>query len=109
MITALYRVLHLLGWWRLSGCFRHQSERPDEGAGWPPARRTNRPRRPSGLNRRVNHLRSVSSDAGMTTAEYAVGTVAAVAFAVVLFKVVQSPAVHSALASVVTGALHVKM
>lgn len=45
-------------------------------------------------------------DAGMTTAEYAVGTVAAVAFAVVLYKVVRSPAVSSALSSIVRSALH---
>ncbi|UQX88142.1 DUF4244 domain-containing protein [Jatrophihabitans telluris] len=45
-------------------------------------------------------------EAGMTTAEYAVGTVAAVAFAAVLFKIVQSPAVQSALSHIVTSALH---
>ncbi len=45
-------------------------------------------------------------DAGMTTAEYAVGTVAAVAFAAVLYKVVRSPAVSSALSSIVQSALH---
>ncbi len=45
-------------------------------------------------------------DAGMSTAEYAVGTVAAVAFAVVLYKVVRSSAVSSALASIVQSALH---
>lgn len=45
-------------------------------------------------------------DSGMTTAEYAVGTVAAVAFAVVLYKVVRSPAVSSALSSIVQSALH---
>ena len=45
-------------------------------------------------------------DAGMSTAEYAVGTVAAVAFAVVLYKIVRSPAVSSALSSIVTSALH---
>lgn len=45
-------------------------------------------------------------DRGMTTAEYAVGTVAAVAFAVVLYKIVQSPAVSSALSSIVQKALH---
>jgi hypothetical protein len=60
------------------------------------------------LHQVVNRTRR-AADGGMTTAEYAVGTVAAVAFAVVLFKVVQSPAVHSALAAVVTGALHVHM
>lgn len=41
----------------------------------------------------------------MTTAEYAVGTVAAVAFAVVLYKVVRSPAVSSALSSILRSAL----
>lgn len=46
------------------------------------------------------------ADAGMSTAEYAVGTVAAVAFAVVLYKVVRSPAVSSALSSIVNHALH---
>jgi hypothetical protein len=45
-------------------------------------------------------------EAGMSTAEYAVGTVAAVAFAVVLYKIVRSPAVSSALSSIVTSALH---
>jgi hypothetical protein len=45
-------------------------------------------------------------DLGMTTAEYAVGTVAAVGFAVVLYKVVRSPAVSSALSSIVESALH---
>jgi hypothetical protein len=42
----------------------------------------------------------------MTTAEYAIGTVAAVAFAAVLYKVVRSPAVADALSSVVQSALH---
>jgi len=46
------------------------------------------------------------SDAGMSTAEYAVGTVAAVAFAVVLYKVVRSDAVSSALSQIVRSALH---
>lgn len=45
-------------------------------------------------------------DRGMSTAEYAVGTVAAVAFAVVLYKVVRSAAVSSALSSIVNKALH---
>lgn len=48
----------------------------------------------------------VAADAGMSTAEYAVGTVAAVAFAVVLYKIVRSDAVSSALSSIVTSALH---
>lgn len=45
-------------------------------------------------------------DAGMTTAEYAVGTVAACAFAAVLLKVVSSQDVLDLLTSVVTRALH---
>lgn len=133
MITALYRLLDLLGRWRptlppqlfqrafgpllrVIDPFEATTDpfeatvRPSDG----PARSTGsarppRMRRRTHSARRGTHLRAVRSDAGMTTAEYAVGTVAAVAFAVVLFKVVQSPAVHSALAAVVTGALHVQM
>jgi hypothetical protein len=61
------------------------------------------------LRRAARRLRarvSTAIDAGMTTAEYAVGTVAAVAFAVVLYKIVRSDAVSSALSSVVQHALH---
>jgi hypothetical protein len=46
-----------------------------------------------------------SAEAGMTTAEYAVGTLAACAFAAVLLAVVRSGAVKSALASVIASAL----
>lgn len=42
----------------------------------------------------------------MTTAEYAVGTVAAVAFAAVLYKIVRSPAVSAMLTSIIHSALH---
>ena len=45
------------------------------------------------------------AEAGMTTAEYAVGTLAACAFAAVLLAVVRSGTVKSALASVITAAL----
>jgi hypothetical protein len=38
-------------------------------------------------------LQSSGSDAGMTTAEYAVGTVAACGFSGVLYKVITSPEV----------------
>jgi hypothetical protein len=58
------------------------------------------------LRRASLRLRRIGEDAGMTTAEYAVGTVAAVAFAAVLYKVVRSPAVSSALASMIESALH---
>jgi Protein of unknown function (DUF4244) len=44
-------------------------------------------------------------DAGMNTVEYAVGTLAAVAFAGVLFKVVTSEPVQAALSAIVQRAL----
>lgn len=45
------------------------------------------------------------SDRGMTTSEYAMGTIAACAFAAVLYKVVNSAAVQDALQSLIKGAL----
>ncbi|MGV1010428.1 MAG: DUF4244 domain-containing protein [Dermatophilaceae bacterium] len=48
-----------------------------------------------------------SRETGMTTAEYAVGTLAAVAFAATLLAVVKSGAVHSALTAIITAALDV--
>jgi len=50
-------------------------------------------------------LRTEAADAGMSTAEYAVGTLAAVAFAGVLLKVVTSGSVQSALTAVIDRAL----
>ena len=47
----------------------------------------------------------LAHDRGMSTAEYAVGTIAAVAFAGVLYFVVTSDAVSSALTSIVVDAL----
>lgn len=44
-------------------------------------------------------------DDGMNTAEYAVGTIAAVAFAGILLKVVTSPTVEAALSSIIQRAL----
>ena len=46
-------------------------------------------------------------DAGMTTAEYAVGTLAACAFAAVLMAVVRSGAIKSALVGLITSALSI--
>nr|WP_322752925.1 DUF4244 domain-containing protein [Frankia sp. Cas3] len=46
-------------------------------------------------------------DAGMSTAEYAVGTVAAVGFAAVLYAVIHSPATRTLLANVVSRALSI--
>lgn len=54
----------------------------------------------TGLGRLIRRV-----DDGMSTAEYAVGTIAAVAFAGVLFKVVSSPAVRAALTALVARAL----
>jgi len=58
----------------------------------------------AGLRERSRRLRGLRS-VGMTTAEYAVGTLAAVAFAAVLLAVVKSGAVMSALTSIITTAL----
>ncbi|MFB8025230.1 DUF4244 domain-containing protein [Streptomyces sp. NPDC056465] len=52
--------------------------------------------------------RRVGFDRGMTTSEYAVGTIAACAFAAVLYKVVTSGAVLSALQSLIKDALDAK-
>ena len=57
-----------------------------------------------GLRGAIRRLR-LAGEAGMSTAEYAVGTIAAVAFAGVLLKVVTSPAVQSALSVILTKAL----
>lgn len=48
-----------------------------------------------------------AADAGMTTAEYAVGTLAACAFAVTLLAVVRSGAIKSALSALITSALSI--
>ncbi|GAA2694635.1 hypothetical protein Apa02nite_038120 [Actinoplanes palleronii] len=50
-------------------------------------------------------LRTEAADAGMSTAEYAVGTLAAVAFAGILLKVVTSAGVQNALSALITKAL----
>jgi hypothetical protein len=71
-------------------------------------------RRRQGTNRlyrrlgdlRSRHRGSLQDDEGMTTAEYAVGTVAACAFAAVLLKVVSGHEVLTLLTSLVTRALH---
>lgn len=52
-------------------------------------------------------LRGEAADAGMSTAEYAVGTVAACAFAAALYKIVTSAAVGAALTAMIKKALDV--
>ncbi|MBO1333795.1 DUF4244 domain-containing protein [Streptomyces sp. VRA16 Mangrove soil] len=56
--------------------------------------------------RGVRSVRSGRGDAGMVTSEYAVGLIAAVGFAGVLYQVVTSDGVQSALQSLVDKALH---
>jgi len=55
---------------------------------------------------RFARLRTEAGDAGMSTAEYAVGTIAAVGFAGVLFKVVTSSKVQAALSDLIEKALN---
>ncbi|MFI1014192.1 DUF4244 domain-containing protein [Streptomyces sp. NPDC020965] len=47
-------------------------------------------------------------DGGMTTSEYAMGTIAACAFAAVLYKIVSSAAVADALGALIGKALDAK-
>lgn len=65
------------------------------------------PEHPSGRVRRlVGRLRQrMSGDGGMNTAEYAVGTIAAVAFAGILLKVLTSGTVQAALSAIIQRAL----
>ncbi|WP_069171898.1 DUF4244 domain-containing protein [Streptomyces griseus] len=60
------------------------------------------------VDRRGRLARSGRPDTGMTTSEYAVGTIAACAFAAVLYKVVNSGAVLSALQTLIKDALDAK-
>ncbi|MFE3517672.1 DUF4244 domain-containing protein [Streptomyces sp. NPDC059166] len=59
-------------------------------------------------SRFARHSRGGGPDRGMTTSEYAVGTIAACAFAAVLYKVVTSGTVMSALQSLIKEALDAK-
>ncbi|MFD7729997.1 DUF4244 domain-containing protein [Kitasatospora phosalacinea] len=58
------------------------------------------------LRHRYRRAAAGPPDAGMSTAEYAIGTVAACAFAAVLYKVVTSDAVSGALSEMLGRALH---
>lgn len=60
----------------------------------------------SALTTRLDRLR-LTTQAGMTTAEYAVGTLAACAFAAVLLTVVRSGAIKSALSALIVSALSI--
>jgi hypothetical protein len=60
---------------------------------------------PRGLLARRWALVSGSAEAGMSTAEYAVGTVAACAFAAVLYRVVTGSSIVTGLTDLVESAL----
>ena len=61
---------------------------------------------PVALVTKVQARGLADSEAGMTTAEYAVGTVAACGFSGVLYKVITSPTVLELLKSVISKAFH---
>jgi hypothetical protein len=63
----------------------------------------------AGLRALVCRARAARRDAGMVTSEYAMGIVAAVAFAVVLYKVVTSGQVSAELQGIVKRALDAQM
>ncbi|MQS34109.1 DUF4244 domain-containing protein [Streptomyces katsurahamanus] len=63
------------------------------------------PRGPRGLLRAACAMRGRRGESGMTTSEYAMGTIAACAFAAVLYKIVTSGAVSGALESLIGKAL----
>jgi Protein of unknown function (DUF4244) len=54
---------------------------------------------------RFARLRTAAADAGMTTTEYAVGTLAAAGFAAALYKAVTSETVRAALVALIERAL----
>jgi len=57
------------------------------------------------VRRLLARLAGLGDDCGMNTAEYAVGTLAAVAFAGILLKVLTSGSVQAALTAVIDRAL----
>ena len=62
---------------------------------------------PAALLRRAHtRLRTAGDEAGMTTAEYAVGTVAACGFGGILYKVITSPEILGLLRDVIASAFH---
>nr|WP_262495990.1 DUF4244 domain-containing protein [Nonomuraea sp. SYSU D8015] len=63
-------------------------------------------RSPRRRSNRWLHYAAANRERGMSTAEYAVGTIAACAFAALLFKVVSSPEVQEMLTSLIDRALN---
>ena len=61
------------------------------------------PADPTGMRARLAHLRD--DDAGMSTAEYAIGTIAAAAFGALLYTVITGDSILGALTAIVQRAL----
>jgi Protein of unknown function (DUF4244) len=61
------------------------------------------PQGPTGVRARLAHLRD--DDAGMSTAEYAIGTIAAAAFGALLYTVITGDSILGALTAIVQRAL----
>ena len=62
-----------------------------------------------GARRRLRAIKEqLASDAGMSTAEYAVGTIAACGFAAVLYKIVTSGSVSAEMQQLIERALNAK-
>jgi len=78
----------------------HASTASATAARWRTGRRNT-----SWFARRLRRCRG-AAEAGMSTAEYAVGTIAACGFAAVLYKIVTSGPVRTALTGVIEKALH---
>ncbi|QCX78208.1 hypothetical protein C9F11_22930 [Streptomyces sp. YIM 121038] len=93
---------HEQGWGqgRSQGNGRGCGREPGRGRGYDSAR--------AWVSRRWAGTRTGARDAGMATSEYAMGLIAAVGFAGLLYKVVTSGPVHAGLQAVVERALHVQ-
>jgi hypothetical protein len=76
---------------------REETGEPDRVEGWGSGRRSWPARRWAAVR--------ATAEAGMSTAEYAVGTVAACAFAAVLYRVVTGDSIVSGLTALVDSAL----
>ncbi len=81
----------------------------ERGRGWGRSRRKVRGHRYARTRARALAAVAARKDAGMVTSEYAVGVIAAVAFAAALYKVVTSGQVGEELQGIVGRALNVQM
>jgi hypothetical protein len=76
---------------------------------WSGSVRAARDRWAYGARRQLRTIKEqLASDAGMSTAEYAVGTIAACGFAAVLYKIVTSGSVSAEMQQLIERALNAK-